>query len=205
MYFSPGVEKKIITAALNKRKNVTNQAGKYQHHYSFQSAPIHSLEDSHEYEPFLQPKKNVDNQAQLVLNAHIGEAEVCMTVDTRAKACTMSTSLMDYLGLRDRLEDTFDIVDSGKAFGEIENVMVTVEDYEMKITFLVTDSPDNFLVFGIDQLKNHGCVIDMSGNNIKFGGIAGKSVKFMQESEIKKVQSHLDLQKLEFGFGRACA
>jgi len=205
MYVSPVVEKQIITRALNKRKNVTNQAEKYQHKYSLQSAPIHSMDDPEEYEPFLHPNRKQDNQARLVLNAHIGEAEVCMVVDTRAKACTMSTALMDYLGLRDQMEDTFDIIDSGKTFGEVEDVVVSVEGYAMKITFLITNSTDNFLVFGIDQLKNHGCVIDMSRNNIKFGGIAGKSVEFMQESDIKKVQSHLDLKNLEYEFGRACA
>lgn len=204
MYFSPSVEKKILTTALNKRKNVTNQAVEYEHQHEFQSTPIHSM-DAHEYEPFLRPNGKMDNQTRLVLNAQIGEAEVCMIVDTRAKACTMSTAMMDYLGLRDQLEDTFDIVDSGRAFGEVENLDVSVEGYSMKITFLVTDSRDNFLVFGIDQLKNHGCVIDMSANHIKFGGIAGQTVEFMQESDIKKVKSHLDLQKLNLGYGRACA
>eukprot|EP00493_Phyllostaurus_siculus_P015588 UN15827 len=106
----------------------------------------------------------------------------------------MSTAVMDYLGLRDQMEDTFDIVDSGNTLGEIADVFVSVDNFRMKLTFLVTDRPDNFVVIGINELGNYDCIIDLPSNHIKFGGQNGTAVQFMKESDIRKVQSHLDLK-----------
>jgi len=128
-----------------------------------------------------------------------------MSVEITAGQCQMSTAVMDYLGLRDQMEDTFDIVDSGNTLGEIADVFVSVDNFRMKLTFLVTDRPDNFIVIGINELRNYDCIIDLPSNHIKFGGRNGTAVQFMKEGDIRKVQSHLDLKTLEFGFERACA
>jgi hypothetical protein len=206
MLFSPRIERSVVRNAIKK---TTNPTRKFVEH---STRPIHSsLEDTFDYTPFLEPTINTTLErksgetSKLFLNAHIGEAEVCMSVDTTAGQCQMSTAVMDYLGLRDQMEDTFDIVDSGNTLGEIADVFVSVDNFRMKLTFLVTDRPDNFVVIGINELRNYDCIIDLPSNHIKFGGQNGTAVQFMKESDIRKVQSHLDLKTLEFGFKRACA
>jgi len=221
MLYSPQVERNIIKKALKKQNAVKklttsrNFAGTCADSFGPVSFGVvdfvfhSSLDSTSEYTPYLRELENSEQRQSensdfgLFLNAQVAQADVCMSVDTHSRFCTMSAAVMDYLDLGDQLEDTFDIIDSGKTLGEILAVPVSVNNFEMKLDFLVTNAPHHHIVLGVNELQKYKCIIDLANNHIKFGGHDGEEVQFLKENEIRKVQSHLDLKNMEFGFGMA--
>lgn len=207
MFFSPTIERKIMRSKKRKKYNPSSQVCNYSLDYN---APIHSTEDFDEFEALLGSMNvlkidGMSSDKKLFLNAHISNSVVCMGVDTGAGMCTMSSAIMDHLGLRDQMEETFDIVDTSDTLGEINGVEVSLDGFKLQLSFVITDTSDQFIVLGVDQLRKYGCVIDVPGNFMTFGSHRGKKFYFMKENEIKTVQSHLDLKKLDFNCGRCCA
>lgn len=133
----------------------------------------------------------------LYINIKVNGAKVQAFVDSGAQTTIISPSLAEKVGISRlidrRIRGEARGVGSQMIEGKIHSVPITIGDSNVEIpcSFMVIDTPVD-LLFGLDMLKRHGCVIDLQKNIITVGGVI--ETKFLHELEIEK-----DITKPQLG------
>jgi len=115
-----------------------------------------------------------------------GGKKVEMMVDSGASNSAISYGLAKHLKL-DRMMSQLNGrafgVGSAQIVGHISNVPCIVGKMEFPIDFLVLDGPyqEDLLLLGLDQMRKHGCMIDLSEEIILFGGRKGIEVPMVSK------------------------
>jgi len=113
-----------------------------------------------------------------------GGGKVEMMIDSGASNSAISYGLAKRLGL-DRMMSPLNGrafgVGSAQIVGHIANVPCVLKNMEFLIDFLVLDGPynhlDDLLLLGLDQMRKHGCMIDLQNEIIYFGGLGAGGVQ----------------------------
>jgi Aspartyl protease len=124
------------------------------------------------------------NGSLIYVPCQINGRMVEMMVDSGSQASVVSSSMMEKLKLRNRLNPLYQGVASGvgaaRILGRIENCPVMIGDgVEFNLFFLVIDVPQDMMILGIDQMRRFKCVIDLENNVLIFGGHQGIEVPFL--------------------------
>jgi len=111
--------------------------------------------------------------------------KVEMMIDSGASNSAISYGLAKRLGL-DRMMSPLNGrafgVGSAQIVGHIANVPCVLKNMEFLIDFLVLDGEqynhlDDLLLLGLDQMRKHGCMIDLQNEIIYFGGLGAGGVQ----------------------------
>lgn len=136
----------------------------------------------------------------LYINIKVNGVKVQAFVDSGAQTTIISPSLAEKLGISRLIDRRFRGeargVGSQIIEGKIHSVPITIGESNVEIpcSFMVVDTPVD-LLFGLDMLKRHGCVIDLQKNVMTVGGVI--ETKFLHELEIES-----DLTKPQLGGNR---
>ena len=116
-------------------------------------------------------------------------------IDTGAQNSLMSIKFTQLLGI-DNLIDSTQV---GKAYaadncililGKIENLEMFIDDKKFLIDILILDADNVQFLFGQDNLKKYGCLLDLKRNIINFEDL-DFSAKFLKEKEIQNIDKAL--------------
>ena len=121
-----------------------------------------------------------------------------MLIDSGASASVISMGMVHQLGLAHHLDSTLQGTAAGvgaaNIVGLLENLVVSMGHVEFRLSFVVLDSNDPWLILGVDQMRRFNCVIDLERNAIAFGGREGVEVPFLDaemagEAADKKIRA----------------
>lgn len=120
-------------------------------------------------------------------------------VDSGASTSVMSYYMAELLNIDHLIDKRMSGVAKGigvqKIIGKILNLNVKIDDtifVPINITILDTEIDKHLVLFGLDLLYSHGCLIDFKNRLLK---INDQSVQFMNESEINSYCIPFNIKK----------
>lgn len=125
----------------------------------------------------------------LYINIKVNNHKVQAFVDSGAQTTIISPKLAAEIGIDRLIDRRFQGeargVGSQRIEGKIHSVPITIGDSNMEIpcSFIVLDTQVD-LLFGLDMLRRHKCVIDLGRDCLVVGG-GQIETRFLQELEIK--------------------
>lgn len=125
----------------------------------------------------------------LYINISVNGHKVQAFVDTGAQATIISPALAEKIGISRLIDRRFQGeargVGSQKIEGKIHSVPISIGESEIQIpcSFMVIDTQVD-LLFGLDMMRRHKCVIDLQRDVIVVGG--NVEAKLLHESEIER-------------------
>ena len=131
----------------------------------------------------------------LYINLEINKKKVVALVDTGAQSTVMSQHLCKKCNLFNLCDTRFSGIAKGVG---VSRIIGTVHAAEIKIDgkFLmgkitVVENKSIGFIFGLDNMRAHRCLIDLSKNGLVFQDI-GVTAKFLSDGEIKEIRSQED-------------
>jgi DNA damage-inducible protein 1 len=126
----------------------------------------------------------------LYLECKINDTTVRALVDTGAQMTVMSEKCAERCGIMrlvDRRQTGFAFgVGRQRIIGVVHLGQIQVGGMFLATSFRVLEDQSHELIFGLDMLKRHQCVIDLSCNVLRVG-TTGTETKFLSDTEVKEL------------------
>eukprot|EP00916_Digyalum_oweni_P001847 GHVL01003535.1.p1 GENE.GHVL01003535.1~~GHVL01003535.1.p1 ORF type:complete len:395 (+),score=83.26 GHVL01003535.1:20-1204(+) len=121
----------------------------------------------------------------LYIPCEVNQKKMNAFVDSGAQTTIMSLKCAENCGLMRLIDKRFHGtalgVGSAKIVGRIHMVQMKIGSIFLPISLTVLDDNKMSLLFGLDLLRRHQCIIDLENNCLR---VAGQNVSFLPESEI---------------------
>ncbi|MBA42467.1 MAG: hypothetical protein CMF62_00470 [Magnetococcales bacterium] len=120
----------------------------------------------------------------LYMHVQINDIPITAFVDTGAQITIMSHSMAKKLGVTDLIwkgyNSTMKGVGEQKSIGKIFCLDMVIGSSIIPCSFVILEnSPD--IIFGLDMMKAHGCIIDLKEKKMKIGD---DEVHFLEKKEV---------------------
>jgi len=127
------------------------------------------------------------NVFMLYINCVVNGFQAKAFVDSGAQMTIMSSSYAEKCGLLRLMDKRWTGLAKGvgeaKILGRVHMTQLQIETLFLPCSFTILENQPMDILFGLDMLKRHNCIIDLSRNVLRIGDVESR---FLGENEIPK-------------------